>query len=88
MLRRASTELVVRDGEVLIDGERVELAPREREVLDALLAARGRIVTKEELADSTSVHAVEVAVSRLRDRLGAFGGAIVAVRRRGYRLEC
>jgi uroporphyrinogen-III synthase len=78
---------------VAVDGERVDLPPRERAVLDILVTAQGSVVTKPELlrdvwrAADADEHAVEVTVSRLRRRLGPAGAALRTVPRRGYRLD-
>lgn len=58
-----------------VDGARVELTPREVDVLRELLAARGAVVA-----------APESVVRRLRRKLGTAGGGVETVRRRGYRL--
>ena len=85
--------VVVQGRAVTVDGQRVDLPPRERAVLDMLVGADGSVVTKPDLlrevwrsADADE-HAVEVAVSRLRRRLGPAGGALRTVPRRGYRLD-
>ena len=88
-----SAEVVLRGAIALVDGNEVRLTERERAVLDILLDACGSVVPKPQLlrdvwrsADADE-HAVEVAVSRLRRRLGAAGGAVRTVPRRGYRLD-
>ena len=88
-----TTSVVVQGRVVAVDGTRVDLPPRERAVLDMLVDADGSVVTKPDLlrevwrsADADE-HAVEVAISRLRRRLGAAGGAVRTVPRRGYRLD-
>ena len=88
-----ATSVIVQGRAVAVDGKRIDLPPRERAVLDMLVGADGSVVTKLELlrevwrsADADE-HAVEVAVSRLRRRLGSAGGAVRTVPRRGYRLD-
>jgi uroporphyrinogen-III synthase len=76
---------------VAIDDRRVQLTPRERAVLEALVDARGAVVSKAALARTAWVgdvdeHAVEVAVNRLRRKLGPAAGALETTNRRGYRL--
>jgi uroporphyrinogen-III synthase len=85
---------VVLQGLVAVVGEdRVRLNSRERALLDALATRPGSVVSRpalvREMWRSTGAdpHAVEVAVARLRPRLGAAGAALVAVPGRGYRLE-
>jgi uroporphyrinogen-III synthase len=88
-------EVTLRGTLAVIDGREVWLADRERALL-ALLARRpGMVVAKAELLrrvwrsdgiDGPDDHAVEVAVGRLRRRLGAAGAGLQTVPRRGYRL--
>jgi uroporphyrinogen-III synthase len=90
------------DGEpVTIQGAAVErggsvvvLSPRERGVLRRLAEARGATVGKTALFRGVwrapaagDAHVVEVTVARLRRRLAPLGVAVVAVARRGYRLQ-
>ena len=91
--RRASlagVDLLVQGSTVVVEGEARTLSDRERAVLDALLDAGGAVVSKSDLvervwAGAADAHTVEVAVARLRTRLGPAGHGIVAVPRRGYR---
>nr|MDP9005756.1 winged helix-turn-helix domain-containing protein [Actinomycetota bacterium] len=80
----------------LVGDEEVWLSERERGVLSALSRRPGTVLSKAELlrrvwrsegVDGVDGHAVEVAVSRLRRRLGAAGAALATVPRRGYRLD-
>ncbi len=74
------------------DGRRLDLSPKELAVLELLLAARGRVVSAEELlervwdeaADPFST-SVKVTVSRLRAKLGE-PPVIETVPRAGYRV--
>ncbi len=104
VLRRARPEHLdapVRIGELLFDagGRRVELAgspvdltPAEFEILAALVEARGRVVTRDQLIDRLHPHGegivdrtIDVYVSRLRVKLGG-GRYVVTARGAGYRL--
>jgi DNA-binding response OmpR family regulator len=76
-----------------IDGARVELTGREYALLARLAAAPDQCVTRAELLRdvwNTSFDQgsglIDVHVSRLRDKLGAFEGMIETVRGRGFRL--
>ena len=78
---------------VTIGGAEVTLSDIEARVL-ATLAARPNIVfTKAEILQAVwgdgglDPHAVEVAVARLRRRLGPPGDAVTSVHRRGYALR-
>lgn len=91
-LRLGVAELVVQGGAVAVDDRRVQLAPRERAVLDVLLERRGAVVSKRVILESLGSdpdrsHALEAAVGRLRRNLGSAGTAIRAVRGRGYILD-
>lgn len=86
-------ELVITGNVVRSGGRRVELSDIEARLL-ALLAHRpGAVVAKADLlrevwGDATGdPHLVEVAVGRLRRRLGPDGRVITAVPRRGYVLR-
>lgn len=79
------------------DGSRVELSPREAEVLAYLAANRGRAVSREELLArvwgvdprGVTTRTVDMAVVRLREQLGddAETPAVIAtVRAKGYML--
>ncbi|MGQ0434912.1 MAG: uroporphyrinogen-III synthase [Microthrixaceae bacterium] len=89
-----------RVGSLLISGNvvqgrdgRVELTDIEARILSVLAGREGAVVSKVELlADvwgdpAGDPHAVEVAVGRLRRRLGTDGAAVVMVPRRGYVLR-
>jgi uroporphyrinogen-III synthase len=81
-------------GNVVRSGERrVELTDIEARILGALAERPGAVVSKVDLLRDVwgdagaDPHLVEVAVGRLRRRLGPDGGAIAAVPRRGYVLR-
>ncbi len=75
---------------VRVGGRPVELAPRERAVLEVLSRRPGTVVNKAQLLaavwqGAADGHAVEVTIGRLRRRLdGSLD--IQTVPRRGYRL--
>jgi len=82
------TGTVVRCGE-----RRIELSDVEARLLGALARRSGTVVTKADLLlevwgdPSADPHLVEVAIGRLRRRLGEQGAAIAVVPRRGYVLR-
>ncbi|UOE45367.1 uroporphyrinogen-III synthase [Agromyces larvae] len=82
--------LELRGGVVEVDGRRVALAPAGLGILRSLVAAGGSVVPRERLATalpgSTDPHALEMAMSRLRQSLGA-PGVIATVVKRGYRVD-
>ena len=64
----------------------VTLTAGEARVLHVLLERAPGVVPKPELAEpGTDAHAAEMAVTRLRSKLGPLGPAIWSVPRRGYR---
>jgi len=77
---------------VTMAGEAVQLSERERDLLAALARRPGAVLSKAELLrlvwpeGDADEHAVEVAVARLRRRLGPNGHLLETVFRRGYRL--
>jgi len=68
-------------------GQSLTLTPRERELLRRLAHSPGAIVARETLAGAGPTRAADMAISRLRRRLGPAGRRIVTVRGLGYRLE-
>ena len=75
-----------------VDGALLDLTSREYELLAYLVRKVGVVVSKLELLENVweggevVVNAVEVHVSRLRDKLGAHARLIETVRGQGYRL--
>ncbi|HEY5222240.1 MAG TPA: uroporphyrinogen-III synthase [Microbacteriaceae bacterium] len=82
--------LTLRGCLVELGGERRILAPNALALFRMLLGARGRVVSRAELARSLpgnpDDHTLEVALSRLRHSLGA-PGLVATVVKRGYRLD-
>ncbi len=80
--------------DVFIDGRRVALTLREFDLLAALVDRAGQVVTRRELACLATTgptkgnsNAVDVHVSRIRDKLGTHAACIETVRGIGYRLR-
>jgi uroporphyrinogen-III synthase len=91
-LTAAGADLVIQGRAVAVDGAVIELTPRERAVLDALVRRSGAVASKATLlrevwSDQADPHAVEATVGRLRRRLGAGGDALRSVRGRGYLID-
>jgi uroporphyrinogen-III synthase len=89
----AGVDVILQGLVALVGEDRVRLNCRERALLDTLAARPGTVFSLPALvrevwsATGADPHAVEVAIARLRPRLGAAGAALVAVPGRGYRLE-
>ena len=85
-------QLALRGHDVLVDGRPVALTIRQAGVLSALVAAAGRVLTRNELLarawydEPADEHAVEMTVARLRAALGPAGAVVETVVKRGYRL--
>lgn len=85
------TEVVVQGAALSIGGTEVRLTPRERTLFEHLLTAQGAVLSKGRLARAAwegdvDDHAVEVAVNRLRRKLGPVAATLETSNRRGYRL--
>lgn len=90
-LEVGGVELRHQGSRIAVDGDEVRLTPRERRVLDAILAGGGAVISKERLAalawdEPVDAHTVEVAINRLRRKLGPAAPALETSNRRGYRL--
>ncbi|MDQ6728097.1 MAG: uroporphyrinogen-III synthase [Actinomycetota bacterium] len=92
-LSMAGVDVVLQGLVAVVGDRRVRLNGRERALLDTLAVRPGTVVSRPALisrmwsATGADPHAVEVAVARLRPRLGPAGAALVAVPGRGYRLD-
>ncbi|HSF04526.1 MAG TPA: response regulator transcription factor [Methylomirabilota bacterium] len=81
---------------VAVEGTSVVLTPKEFDLLQALMEAAGRVLSREYLldhvwgyarADEIESRTVDVHVRRLRAKLGDEGRRIATVKGVGYRLE-
>lgn len=78
---------------LMIDDVPVDLSDTDARLFAALARRPGTVMTKADLLqevwgeDARDEHLVEVAVARLRQRLGDRARSIRTVRRRGYRLD-
>lgn len=86
------SRITVQGSAVFVDDRLTSVGGREHALLLLLARAGGAVVPKPKLlrdvwgAGFEDEHAVEVAVARLRQRLGPAGAAVQTVPRRGYRL--
>jgi uroporphyrinogen-III synthase len=87
------TEAVLAGTVATVGGEPVELSDTEAKLFATLAERPNAVFTKHHLLrtvwgdDSADPHLVEVAVARLRRRLGPHGRAVASVHRRGYTLR-
>ncbi len=81
---------------VTLHGRRLELTPKEFDLLHALLESAGRVLSREHLlnhvwgyarADEIESRTVDVHIRRLRAKLGDVGHRIATVKSVGYRFE-
>lgn len=79
--------------QLLRDGSPLPLGARALDVLSALAAANGDVVTKDQLIDEVwdgsivEENAIQAQISALRKALGDEAGRLVTIHRRGYRLD-
>jgi DNA-binding response OmpR family regulator len=92
-VRFGRLDLLADPAEVLLDGRRLDVSPREFEVLYILMRAAPRLVAKRTLVDALSERnlelndaAAELYVSRLRKKLEGSGTGIRTLRGMGYQL--
>lgn len=82
--------LEIRGHLAIVDGEVRRLAPVPMALLSALAAANGRVLSRAQLQTrlprGEADHAVDMAIKRLREGLGA-PGCVATVIKRGYRLD-
>ncbi len=93
VLRLAAHEVVIQGGAIEVDGAVDQLAPKERAILDLLARKPGSVVARDTFlsrvwgSSDADAHLLEVAIARLRRRLGPAGAALQAIPGRGYRLD-
>jgi DNA-binding response OmpR family regulator len=80
--------------EVTVEGQPVRLTLTEFKLLSALVAARGRVLTRDQLMDKAmgadvfvTDRAIDVHVTAIRKKLGSASGLVHTVRGVGYRLQ-
>ena len=89
----AGHRVAVQGSRLVINGQATSLTNQERAVLEVLIRRAGAVVPKRHLLVEVwgrvdaDPHALEVAVARLRRRLGPAAGGLQTVVRRGYRLD-
>ena len=91
--RLAGHDLVAQGGAIVLDGTVDQLTPKERAIFELLARKPGAVVSRETFlariwgSAAADPHLLEVAIGRLRRRLGPAGIALQAIPGRGYRLD-
>ncbi len=92
IIEDAGIKLYLDQHRLEIDGQTVDLSPKEFELLAALMRAKNSVLTREVLCESVWGHelyqntrTVDVHVGRLRKKLGKYENKIETVERIGYR---
>ena len=91
--RAGPIELVLQGSAVVVDGRMVRLTDLERSLLGRLADRAGGTVTRAALLQevwgdpATDPHVLEMAIRRLRSKLGPAGDVIETAVRRGYRFS-
>ncbi len=82
---------------ITLKGKALALTPKEFELLRALIHAKGRVLSREQLLERVwgyeravelETRTVDLHVSQLRRKLGPIGKQIVTVKHAGYRFVC
>lgn len=91
---RSRIQLDPASGRVWVEGRRVDLTPREFDLLRALVAQAGRVVRRSQLIERLwgpdaphSERAIDAHVKSIRRKLGPARGTLQTVRGVGYRLS-
>ncbi len=94
MLRAGPLAIDPDKHEVTVDGEPVKLTLTEFKLLAALVAARGRVLTRDQLMDKAmgidvfvTDRAIDVHVTAIRKKLGAAHRLVRTVRGVGYSVQ-
>jgi uroporphyrinogen-III synthase len=91
--RLAGHDLIVQGGAIQLDGVDDQLSPQERAMFELLVRKPGAVVGRDTFltriwgSSATDPHLLDVAVARLRRRLGPAAPALQAFPGRGYRLD-
>jgi DNA-binding response OmpR family regulator len=93
-LKAGPLEIDLSRHEVAVDGQSVKLTLTEFKLLAALLQARGRVLSRDQLMDKAmgsdvfvTDRAIDVHVTSIRRKLGDAAGLVHTVRGVGYRLR-
>jgi two-component system alkaline phosphatase synthesis response regulator PhoP len=96
ILRAGSIEMDLDRWAVTVNGKPVNLTIKEARLLQELLEAKGRVLTRDTLLQRVWGHdkeldintrTVDVHIGRLRSKIDPSGGYIITVRNIGYRID-
>jgi DNA-binding response OmpR family regulator len=96
VLRAGKIEMDLDRWVVTVDGQTVNLTIKEARLLQELLEAKGRVLTRDTLLQRVWGHekdldintrTVDVHIGRLRSKIDPSGGHIITVRNIGYRID-
>jgi DNA-binding response OmpR family regulator len=96
VLRAGNIEMDLDRWAVTVDGAPVNLTIKEARLLQELLEAKGRVLTRDTLLQRVWGHdkeldintrTVDVHIGRLRSKIDPAGGHIITVRNIGYRID-
>ena len=91
ILRHNGLVVALDSREVSIDGERVDLTPKEFELLVLLFSNRTHAFSKGDLLENiwgySNTRTLDIHISSLRAKLGKYGSCITTIRSVGYRFD-
>ena len=91
ILRHNGLVVALDSREVSIDGERVDLTPKEFELLVLLFSNSNRAFSKGDLLENiwgySNTRTLDIHISSLRAKLGKYGSCIKTIRSVGYRFD-
>ena len=94
LLRLETCKLDTSNHQILAKGELLSLSARESAVLEVLMMQKGKVITKDKIAQHLSLHgdaladnAIEVYIHCIRKRIEPFNVDIRTLRGLGYLLE-
>ncbi len=89
-----SLQLDTSSHQIMAKGEMLSLSAREAAVLEVLMMQKGKVISKDKIAQHLSLHgdaladnAIEVYIHRIRKRIEPFYASIRTLRGLGYLLE-
>jgi two-component system OmpR family response regulator len=94
IIEAGNLQLDTSNHQILAKGELLSLSARESAVLEVLMMQKGKVISKDKIAQHLSLHgdaladnAIEVYIHRIRKRIEPFNAGIRTLRGLGYLLE-